>query len=138
MLGKPIVHPSAWYGDDMRQRQHEWVYTLSQQDVAELEAATAAAAATGKAVEVGGCGQSVSELVWLAGCCPVKVPQDGCISSARAVITQAARRQSPEGDALSPVRAKCVLNHPPGCCCRSALMPLPLLMPCFSLSGHHH
>ena len=54
MLGQPIHHPSAWYGDDMRQRQHEWVYTLSPQDVAELEAATAAAAATGKPVEVGG------------------------------------------------------------------------------------
>lgn len=52
VLGQPIDHPSAWYADDMRRRQHEWVYTLSEQDVAELEAATAAAAATGKPVEV--------------------------------------------------------------------------------------
>jgi len=53
VLGQPIDHPSAWYAEDMRQRQHEWVYTLTEQDVEELEAATADAAATGKAVEVG-------------------------------------------------------------------------------------
>jgi hypothetical protein len=51
VLGQPIKHPSAWYAEDMRSRQQEWVYTLSEQDVAELEAATAAAAATGKPVE---------------------------------------------------------------------------------------
>lgn len=51
VLGQPIHHPSAWYADDMRRRQHEWVYSLSEGDVAELEATTAAAAATGKRVE---------------------------------------------------------------------------------------
>lgn len=56
VLGQPIHHPSAWYADDMRRRQHEWVYSLSEEDVAELEAATAAAAATGKRVEVGAVG----------------------------------------------------------------------------------
>lgn len=56
VLGQPIHHPSAWYADDMRRRQHEWVYSLSEGDVAELEATTAAAAATGKRVEVGAVG----------------------------------------------------------------------------------
>ncbi|KAL4447780.1 hypothetical protein ABPG75_004999 [Micractinium tetrahymenae] len=50
-LGKPIDHPSAWTADDMKRRQSEWVYLLTADDVAELEAALAHAEATGKAVE---------------------------------------------------------------------------------------
>lgn len=53
VLGRPIDHPSAWTGEDMRQRQREWIYQLTSSDLAELEEATDAAAATGKAVEVG-------------------------------------------------------------------------------------
>lgn len=51
MLGQPVVHPSAWYAEGMRRRQSEWVYPLTADDIAELEAAVAAAAATGKPVE---------------------------------------------------------------------------------------
>lgn len=51
VLGNPIDHPSAWTASEMRGRQGEWVYPLTEQDVAELEAATAAAEATGKEVQ---------------------------------------------------------------------------------------
>lgn len=51
-LGKHIDHPSAWTADDMKRRQAEWVYVLTTEDVAELDAALAHAEATGKAVEV--------------------------------------------------------------------------------------
>ena len=54
VLGKPIEHPSAWYAKDMQQRQAEWVYQLTEGDVAELEAALAAAERSGKAVQVAG------------------------------------------------------------------------------------
>ena len=36
----PIVGPSAWVGADMRAREAEWSYRLSQSEVAEIESAT--------------------------------------------------------------------------------------------------
>lgn len=51
VLGQPVDHPSAWSAQDMRERQAEWAYQLTPDDVAELEAAVAAAELTGKAVE---------------------------------------------------------------------------------------
>lgn len=109
VLGRPIDHPSAWYGDDMRRRQHEWVYTLSEGDVAELEAATAAAAATGKAVEVRAC---VLGGCWLAGWC-FRWPANGglvcrCRSGlAAAPVAAAARQQRACSSARPGCTSKC-------------------------------
>jgi hypothetical protein len=44
---QPIDGPSAWVGAEMRRREAEWSYSLSPQEVAEIEAATAAVRARG-------------------------------------------------------------------------------------------
>lgn len=38
----PVTGPSAWIGADMAQREAEWTYRLSESEIAEVEAATAA------------------------------------------------------------------------------------------------
>jgi hypothetical protein len=40
---RPLIEgPSAWFGRDLRGREDEWIYTLSQRETAEIEAAVAA------------------------------------------------------------------------------------------------
>ena len=38
----PVEGPSAWYGPDMVARSDEWLYELSEEEVAEIDAAVAA------------------------------------------------------------------------------------------------
>ena len=48
-LTRPLVDgPSAWKGIDLRQQPEKWIYRLSKDEIAEIEAATDAAMATGK------------------------------------------------------------------------------------------
>ena len=50
-LTRPLVDgPSAWKGIDLRQQPEKWIYRLSKDEIAEIEAATDAAMATGKAM----------------------------------------------------------------------------------------
>jgi hypothetical protein len=50
-LTRPLVDgPSAWKGIDLRQHPEKWIYRLSKDEIAEIEAATDAAMATGKAM----------------------------------------------------------------------------------------
>jgi hypothetical protein len=50
-LTRPLVDgPSAWKGIDLRQKPEKWIYRLSNDEIAEIEAATDAAMATGKAM----------------------------------------------------------------------------------------
>ena len=50
-LIRPLVDgPSAWKGVDLRQQPEKWIYRLSKDEIAEIEAATDAAMATGKAM----------------------------------------------------------------------------------------
>ena len=50
-LTRPLVDgPSAWKGIDLRQQPEKWIYHLSKDEIAEIEAATDAAMATGKAM----------------------------------------------------------------------------------------
>ena len=45
---RPLIQgPSAWYGPDIAQRPDEWTYHLSPEDIAEIEAASAAVRASG-------------------------------------------------------------------------------------------
>jgi hypothetical protein len=45
---RPLIEgPSAWLGRDLRSREDEWIYRLSPNEIAEIEAATAAARARG-------------------------------------------------------------------------------------------
>jgi hypothetical protein len=45
---RPLIEgPSAWLGRDLRSREDEWIYRLSPNEIAEIEAATAAARACG-------------------------------------------------------------------------------------------
>ncbi len=45
---RPLIEgPSAWVGRDLRSREDEWIYRLSPNEIAEIEAATAAARARG-------------------------------------------------------------------------------------------
>ena len=45
---RPLIEgPSAWLGRDLRGRKEEWTYQLSPKDIAEIDAATAAARARG-------------------------------------------------------------------------------------------
>jgi hypothetical protein len=43
----PVEGPSAWFGADMRRRESEWIYPLSQSEIAEIEIAVKAVQARG-------------------------------------------------------------------------------------------
>jgi hypothetical protein len=47
---EPVTDRTAWKGEDLATRPHEWSYRLTESDVREIDAALAAAKATGKSV----------------------------------------------------------------------------------------
>ena len=49
---RPVRKSAAWSAADMQKAQSEWEICLSEADIAEVEAALAAAMATGKAINV--------------------------------------------------------------------------------------
>lgn len=49
---RPVPKPAAWSAAEMQKARSEWEVCLSEADIAEVEAALAAAMATGKAINV--------------------------------------------------------------------------------------
>lgn len=49
---EPVAGPAVWYAEDMLERSEEWTLRLNEEHISELEAAVAAAQATGKEIHV--------------------------------------------------------------------------------------